>query len=267
MRRVFMTIQELKHLKKTSGLTNEQISDLSGIPYSTVNKIFSNATKNPRYATLLAIEEALKRQEKLPFSYNNFYEEPTLIQESGAAYNYTARNYTAEDIAQLSSHTRAELINGKLYMMAGASRTHQFLVSELMFEIKSHVRSKNGSCQVYTAPYDVKLFQDDTVIVQPDIMVICNKDILTEKSCMGAPDWIIEIVSQSNSSHDYITKLVQYMKAGVREYWIVNPELQKVVVMNFEGADKSNEYSFDEIIPSHVIEGFQVQISELLKHL
>ena len=258
-----MTVKDLKNLKKSSGLTNEEIAQMSGIPYSTVNKIFSGATKNPRYATLLAIEEVLVMQEKIPFTYNKVYQEPMLLREAGATYGYAARTYTGEDIQKLSSHTRAELIDGKLYMMAGASRTHQFLVAELLFEIKAYIRAKQGGCQAYTAPFDVRLFRDDSVIVQPDIMVICNTDILTEKGCMGAPDWIIEIVSQSNSSHDYITKLMQYMKAGVREYWIVNSDQQKVIVMNFEGAKESDEYSFDDTIPSGVIEGFEVQIGRL----
>lgn len=262
-----MTVKDLKNLKKSSGLTNEEIAQMSGIPYSTVNKIFSGATKNPRYATLLAIEEVLVKQEKIPFTYNKAYQEPMLLREAGPAYGYAARTYTGEDIQKLSSHARAELIDGKLYMMAGASRTHQFLVAELLFEIKAYIRAKQGGCQAYTAPFDVRLFQDDTTIVQPDIMVVCNTDILTERGCMGAPDWIIEIVSQSNSTYDYVTKLVQYMKAGVREYWIINPEQQKVVVMNFEGTKESDEYSFDETISSSVIEGFRIRIGELLERL
>ena len=97
-----MTVKDLKNLKKSSGLTNEEIAQMSGIPYSTVNKIFSGVTKNPRYATLLAIEEVLVKQEKIPFTYNKVYQEPMLLREAETAYGYAARTYTGEDIQKLS---------------------------------------------------------------------------------------------------------------------------------------------------------------------
>ena len=76
-----MDIEDLKQMKKQAGLTNQEIADLSGIPVSTVNKIFSGATKNPRYASLLAIEQVLAKKEKIPFYYDDLKEEPAILRE------------------------------------------------------------------------------------------------------------------------------------------------------------------------------------------
>ena len=101
--------------------------------------------------------------------------------------------------------------------------------------IGNYINSKGGSCKVYPAPFAVKLFEDDSkIIVEPDISVICDPNKLTDRGCTGAPDWIIEIVSPSNSSNDYIRKLNLYADAGVREYWIVDPISKKIFVYHLE---------------------------------
>ena len=135
-----MDINDLKKMKKDSGMTNAEIAELSGIPLSTVNKIFSGATKNPRYATLLAIEQVLSSKEKIPFKYDQVKEEPVLIREAATPYAYSAREYDGEDIEKLSEYNRAELISGKIYMLSAPGRLHQYFVGELLFEIKSFIR-------------------------------------------------------------------------------------------------------------------------------
>lgn len=258
-----MNLQDLKEMKKKANMTNVEISELSGIPVSTVNKIFSGATRNPRYATLLAIEEVLATKDTIPFTYSTLAEEPMLIQESAVPYAYRARQYGERDIEALSESSRAELIHGVLYAMAAPSRMHQWLVSELLYRIKGHIRERKGDCQVYTSPFDVRLFGDDSVVVQPDILVICHKEILTDKGCSGAPDWLIEVVSSGNSHYDYFTKLMQYQKAGVREYWIVDPFERQVSVMNFENPPLTEQYSYEEEIFSGVLEAFSLRMAEV----
>ena len=261
-----MDISTLKELKKEVGMTNAEIAELSGIPVSTVNKIFSGATQNPRYSTLLAMEEVLVTKKKIPFTYNELTETPMLLREENVAYQYSAREYDTEDIEKLDEWDRAELIDGKIYMMPSPSRKHQYLVTSLIARIHYHIQKKKGTCHVYTSPFDVRLFQDEKTIVQPDVFVICNKDILTDKGCAGAPDWVIEIVSEGNSSHDYIKKLMQYQKAGVREYWIVDPFQELVTIMNFEDASKSGQFAFDESVSSGILEGLDIRISDLLSN-
>lgn len=258
-----MDISDLKKLKEEAGMTNSEIAELSGIPFSTVNKIFSGATKNPRYATLLAIEQVLSSKEKLPFTYDGIREEPMMVRESAVPYRYSARDYGEEDIEKLSEGTLAELINGKLYMLSAPSRKHQYISGRLFYTIMSHIFANKGKCEVYTAPFDVRLFKDSRTVVQPDISVICDPDMLTDKGCSGAPDWIAEIVSVSNSSHDYVRKLMQYQKAGVREYWIVDPYQELVSVYNFEDPHRTEQYAWEDDVPSGVLAGLSVNFKAL----
>lgn len=261
-----MDIFDLKRIKKASKLTNKEIAELSGIPVSTVNKIFSGATENPRYATLLAIEEVLTKKEQLPFTYDEHRQEPVFIREEATEYEYTARKYGEEDIERLTEGTRVELINGKLYMLAAPTRKHQFLVTELLFKIRGFIQERQGGCHVYASPFDVRLFGDDETVVQPDVSVVCKRDILTEQGCCGAPDWVIEIVSKSSSPHDYIRKLVQYQKAGVREYWIVDSYQRMVTVYNFERHQQTGQYAFEDRIPSGILAGLEICIAELMEN-
>ena len=260
-----MDISHLKELKKQSGFTNNQIAELSGIPLSTVNKIFSGVTANPRYATLLAIEEVLVTKEKVPFTYDKLQEMPIMARESAVPYQYHSREYSDKDVARLEEGTRAELIKGQLYMLAAPSRMHQFLLSKIMFQIQKHIEKNKCGCHAYIAPFDVRLFGDNSTVVQPDISVICKKDLLSDRGCEGAPDWLIEVISSSNSKHDYVTKLMQYQKSGVREYWIIDPFQRMTYVYNFENPQLTDSYTYEECVPSSVLQGLEITLEEIEK--
>lgn len=173
--------------------------------------------------------------------------------------------YTIEDIYALPDGQRAELIDGQIYDMAPPSTGHQRLVAKLSHQILNHIDAKGGDCEVFPAPFAVFLNEDDRNYVEPDISVICDKNKLNDKGCNGAPDWIIEIVSPSTERVDYGIKLFKYRSAGVREYWIINPRTCIVNVFDFEHDQASGQYSFDDVIPVCIYNGFAVQISELLK--
>lgn len=101
--------------------------------------------------------------------------------------------------------------------------------------------------------------------MEPDISVICDPQKLNDKGCNGAPDWIIEIVSPSSQRMDYMTKLFKYCTVGVREYWIVDPAEEKVLVYEFGEQEDFMQYSFDEEIPVGIYSGFEINIAVLLK--
>lgn len=171
--------------------------------------------------------------------------------------------YTVEDIYALPDGQRAELIDGQMYIMAPPIRIHQHLVMILSAYIHNYIKSKNGSCLVYPAPFAVFLNEDDRNYVEPDISVICDRNKLNDKGCAGAPDWVIEITSPSNPENDYGIKLFKYRTAGVREYWIVNPQKHTVNVYDFEQEKKSNLYAFSDTIPICIYEDLTINIDEL----
>lgn len=127
--------------------------------------------------------------------------------------------FTIDNIYALPDGQRAELIDGQIYNMAPPSAIHQELVMELSATLRNYIRSKQGKCKVYPAPFAVFLNQDLYNYVEPDISVICDSGKINEKGCNGAPDLIIEIVSPSSQRMDYLTKLFKYRTSGVREYW------------------------------------------------
>ena len=168
--------------------------------------------------------------------------------------------YTIEDIHALPDGERAELIDGQIYYLAAPTRTHQRLLNFISTEINLYIRNNKGNCEIYPAPFAVYLGEDDYNYVEPDISVICDLSKLDEKGCHGAPDWIIEIVSPGSRSMDYYKKLFKYSSAGVREYWIVDSEKNRITVYNFE-QDDMQEYSFGEDVPVGIYEGFSIRIS------
>lgn len=163
--------------------------------------------------------------------------------------------YTIDDIYALPNGERAELIDGDIYYMAPPSRIHQQIVLNLSRKIADYIENNHGSYEVNIAPFAVFLNGNDKNYVEPDISVICDKSKLTDKGCNGAPDWIIEIVSPSSRRMDYYIKLFKYRTAGVREYWIVEPEKERVTVYNFE-KETTDEYTFNMPVPVGIYEGF-----------
>ena len=173
--------------------------------------------------------------------------------------------YTEEDYYNLPDDVRAELINGQFYNMASPSRIHQEVVHFFDMKIGNYINSKNGSCKIYPAPFAVKLFNDKKTIVEPDISVICDKNKLTDRGCSGAPDWIVEIISPSNPTHDYVRKLNLYANAGVREYWIVDPLEKEVAVYFFEKNSFPVSYTFDDTIKVNIYDDLYIDFQELEK--
>ena len=170
-----------------------------------------------------------------------------------------AKIYTEEDYYNLPEDVRAELIDGQFYYHATPSRIHQEILVELLGTIREYIKSKNGLCRVYPAPFAVKLREDRDTIVEPDISVICDRSKLTDRGCSGAPDWIIEIVSPSNSSHDYVRRLNLYADAGVREYWIVDPDNESVFVYYFDQEPlKVKNYTFHDKVKVNIYEDLEI---------
>lgn len=174
-------------------------------------------------------------------------------------------SFTEEDYYRLPEGVRAELIDGIFYNMASPGRIHQELLGNLFVSIHNYIKSRKGTCRVYPAPFAVKLFADEKTIVEPDISVICDPEKLTDRGCTGAPDWVIEIASPSNPKHDYIRKLDLYSSAGVREYWIVDPQHENILVYRMEPEQFClNVHSFKDVVACGIFEDFSVDFSEIM---
>lgn len=172
--------------------------------------------------------------------------------------------YTVDEFYEMYDETneRIELIDGRVIMQAAPSLTHQKIVGWIYRKIADHIDAKHGKCSYFMSPVDVRL--DKYTNVQPDVLVVCDPSKLSEKCVTGAPDFVAEVVS-SDTYRDYRDKLDIYKKAGVREYWIVDPERQRTLVYLFGDPVKVGFYDFDKPVPVGIFGGEPlINIGDLL---
>lgn len=134
------------------------------------------------------------------------------------------KHYTYADYRMFPDGERWEIIHGIAYNMAPAPTTpHQSSVVELVLQVGNQLRGK--PCKVFIAPTDLRFARDERTdkVVQPDLFVVCERSKITPQGVVGAPDWIVEVLSPASASHDQITKKALYEAEGVREYWLVHP--------------------------------------------
>ena len=174
---------------------------------------------------------------------------------------------TLEQYEALPEEKRVEVFDGIVYDMASPSRIHQTLITDLITTFYTYIQKKNGDCEVFPAPFDVILSKNPLTIVQPDIMIVCDKVKLDEQRCNGAPDFIIEIVSLGNPSDDYIKKAYYYKNYGVREYWIVDPKRKTVTVNYFEKNEVSIQLSFESAIRVNIFDDLYINFTDICKRL
>ncbi|MCM1577794.1 MAG: Uma2 family endonuclease [Ruminococcus sp.] len=160
--------------------------------------------------------------------------------------------YTADDFFELTGEDHCELIDGFIVDMSSPGSLHQDLIRGLIIDISLFINSHKGKCKPYLN-LDVKL--DDRTVLEPDILVTCDKSKVDNRKHCGAPDWIIEVVSHSNYTNDYYIKYNLYKEYGVKEYWIIDPRKVKRTVTVFiweNGQETKNQYTFDDKIPVHI---------------
>ena len=174
--------------------------------------------------------------------------------------------YTYADLLRWDDDHRYELIDGELYRMTSPTLAHQEILGELFLQFAAFLKGK--PCKVLVAPFDVRLNaegKDDTVL-QPDILVVCDTTKFDVRSCVGAPDLVVEILSPSTSGRDQLLKFHKYLQAGVREYWIVDPDSKTVAVYILEnGKYVCNAYGSEDTIPVHVLEGCHIVMRDVLE--
>ena len=177
-------------------------------------------------------------------------------------------HYTYADYASWETEERYELIDGVSYLMSPAPLIgHQDISMKLSAKLFNFLEGKH--CKVFQAPVDVCLFaggDDDDTVVQPDILVVCDLSKLDGRRCNGAPDMIIEILSPTSAKRDLIIKFNKYLQAGVREYWIVNPDNKIISVHILEnGKYVTRSYTDTDTIAVNVLNGCEINLNEVFE--
>ena len=171
--------------------------------------------------------------------------------------------YTAEHIRQLPEGAPFELINGKLVYMASPETIHQKVSSRLQWQLSNYI-FENNKGELLTAPIDVHF--DDKNVYQPDLLFVSVKrQSIIKRWIMGAPDFIVEIISGSTEARDRTIKMETYGKQNVIEYWIVHPAKEKIEV--YHNTDKQmhlvQEATKEDTIISKAIAGLQLEVRKI----
>lgn len=230
-----MTLEEMKKIKKERGYSLAQLSEYSGVPLGTLQKIFSGETESPRYNTRQAIEKVLLEGDA---RYDFTPKDTARVEEPGAGYTTMKvkqqGEFTLEDYYTLPEDRRIELIDGVIYDMSAPTFVHQHILGTFFVEVQNYISAKGGKCLPMMAPVDVRLNEDDKTMVQPDLLILCDKSKIQRWGVMGAPDFCLEITSASTNRKDYIKKLHKYIDAGVKEYWIIDPKRRVLVYYHWK---------------------------------
>lgn len=196
---------------------------------------------------------------------------PDTVNEPQADYGM----YSYADYLTWQFEEVVELIRGKIFKKAAAAprRLHQKVSGELSYRLTGFL--KGQKCQVYAAPFDVRFpkgsKEDHKIhdVVQPDICVICDPEKLDDRGCLGAPDLIVEILSPGNSKTELKHKYSLYESHGVREYWIIHPENQDLMIYTLVNGKyvPSRLLTSGDVVESSVIEGFTLDLEEFFKDI
>lgn len=268
-----MTLSTMKRLKQELGFTNEWIAEKSGVPLGTVQKVFSEQVKSPRketvdklshfFAQVLGDEErdasmvhdvevAYKAIKKNTVTYRSF---DGAIKVEDGVYKLADRKFTIEDLEFIPEEKRMELIDGVLYDMASPSTDHQRIIRDVGFEIYSCIRKCREDCEVFFAPLDVQVDCSIYTMVQPDLFIMCDKEKVHDRHIVGAPDFVMEVLSDSTMKKDMTVKFTKYWNSGVKEYWIIDLKNRKVIVHDFQHGEIDRQYTFNDKVPVGISDG------------
>ena len=302
-----MNIETMIAIKKEFSISYSAISEASGVPISTVQKVLGGITKprnstaealakaltgfikqgSPRWMGAVSFEELLishdynyildllrnyktadsdyvvneKRGFNVSGSHDNNYD----LSKAVGFENKSSGEYEVSDYENLPEDIRVELIDGYFYEMEAPTKKHQVILQEILIQLTSQIRKNKGDCKVYMAPSDVQLDENNKTIVQPDLFILCNKDMIkNSRRTVGAPEFIIEVLSESTRKKDMTLKLNKYEACGVKEYWIIDPNKEYIIKYFFENMSLTNIYTFNDIVSLELYEGkISVDFSEI----
>ena len=306
-----MEIQELKNRKKELKITTADLAVIANLPVSTVSKIMTGETKNPSYATIEKLDNALLQEEMRKriqayresiqkyydgvehgdnkiLDYKEFekkYREDYHLNDAPIPYatrinsngkrlsnditgNIVKKNdirMTTNDLEVLSDDRFIELIDGDVIIGQAPSVKHQLLVQNIGKAIDKYIEDNNGNCKMFNVGINVQTDEDDYTLLIPDIVILCDDSKLNDKGIFGAPDLVMEVVSESTRRIDYNDKMHKYMRAGVREYWIVDPNKERVTVYIAGEPMLAYVYSFTDKIPVEIYDGkLEIQMDKMV---
>ena len=240
-----MNVEKLKQLKKDAGYTNQMISDESGVPLGTVQKIFSGETKAPRFKTLKAIEGVL--------IYASGYDDEMRL---AAAYERPV----ARPVPAPADNIDTEVQQDSGSETNGASEKDmlkELMTGEIIFAIRSYMEENGISGYMAGLRTPVRFGRADQTgeAIYPDICLVTNREMIRRDGIEGAPKLIIEIMDSETKSMQLGAKPDMYREAGVKEYWMIDISSKNIMAYDFEREAFPSMYGFSGRVPVRSIGG------------
>lgn len=178
------------------------------------------------------------------------------VSETQEAYRCKRQGeYTLEDYYAWPDDERIELIDGYIFKMDAPTIAHQIVGFQICMRLYNYIDSQKGKCIPLVAPVNVQLDRDDKTMLQPDVLVVCDRDKVINRCVYGAPEFVVEVLSDSSVRKDTVLKLKKYKNAGVSEYWIVDLKSRHVLVYDFANDKPTQIYRIDSEIPVAIFGG------------
>ncbi|MCR4672143.1 MAG: Uma2 family endonuclease [Lachnospiraceae bacterium] len=261
-----MTVEDIRKKKIEYGYSYKKLAELAHLPLGTVQKILSGVTKAPRYDTLVALERVFAESDRRPEAASL----AGMIEEAIPAYGPEMSDgqfflpagtdkkqgeFTVEDYYNLPDDVRVELIDGVFFYMNSPNYIHQIIAGMIHARFLNFVMENGGDCEPLISPLDVQLDCDNRTMVEPDVLILCDRSKFKDGIVFGAPDLVVEILSRSTRKKDTGIKYYKYHNAGVREYWIIYPGERKAVVYDFENEAPPAIYGEHDSVPVSIYGG------------
>jgi len=207
------------------------------------------------------------RGKEVTYENDSEYKSQMFVKEAKVAYKVD-EEIEYEKYLNLPEMTRAEFIDGRIYYLGAPTKKHQEVLKRLSTRFENYLHGK--SCDVYFAPFAVKIDfefdQSSRNTLQPDLLVVCDDEKFSKQALNGAPDLIIEILSPSNASHDRVFKYNKYLSVGVKEYWIVDPMKEKIMVNIITGSMYSTTiYAKGDVIKVSILADLSINVTDLFE--
>lgn len=270
------TAERIREIRKSTGMNRREFCEYFGIPYRTVSEWENDGRHAPEYVVrLLAYYVKLNLpgnsfsvKDSSRFTSDTEWEAgvnyPEMLQDmpkydaAEPEFPYVTeakKEYTIDDWLALPDDVRAELIDGQLIIMETPLIIHQELIAAMHIQLYACMKKHNSPCRLMFSPVGVQLDCDNRTVVEPDLLIVCDREKIRDRTVFGAPDFVVEVLSPSTRKKDMNLKLFKYSNAGVREYWMVDPKDRKVIVHDFEHDELPVIYGFDDTVPVGISEG------------
>ena len=261
--------ERLRTIREGLKVTQKELEARTGITQADISRI-ERAESNPSIRTMEKLVSGLgyslffDARKRHPFARPEIPIADSLIGVVDS--NKCQGEFTVDDILAIDNDWYYELIDGVIYEMATPTFSHQDIISEVHYALMEYIKGNGGSCKVVESPTSVEFEEDNRNYLIPDLIVICDRDKIKKRGVVGAPDFVLEVVSPSSRDRDYTIKMNLYMKNGVREYWVIEPEKRCIIVYNLDEDVMPVVYGFDKKVPVNIYNGeVEIDLSNIEK--